>query len=181
MVQMASIGDQIVEMVNEHAYSFGSSDNVRHYATEILLDDDRYRPTSVHGIVVNSVPVIVVGAGGGASGVHAHSMLRLGEILYFAVGPNVCRFTLGNKTLDWSLQADDATCFGIYYSKRHNALISHGELQISRFSDEGQLLWSAGGADIFSEGISLSDDCIEAIDFEHRVYHFDYTTGRERS
>jgi len=139
----------VVEMINEPAYSFGSSDNIRHYATEVLLGDDRNTLSSVHGIVVDGVPVIVVGAGGGASGIHANSMLHLGRLLFFAVGPYVCHFTPGNKELDWYLKVDEATCFGIYYDKRHGALISHGELQISRFSAGGQLFWSASGADIF--------------------------------
>ena len=166
-------------MVNEAAYSFGSPDNARRYATEVLLDDKSVL-TSVHGIIVSDVPLVVVGAGGGPSGVHPRSMLRLGNILYFAVGAYVCRLTLGNEELDWSLKTDDATCFGIYYSEQHDALISHGELEISRFTADGHLLWAASGADIFSEGISLTEDVITVIDFDQRIYHFEYSTGTER-
>ena len=176
---MAPEHNYAVEMVNEPDYSFGSTRNVRHYATEVSLNDDRYIPSSIHGILVNDIPVIVVGSDGGATSIHPHSMLRLGEILYFAVGPNVCRLTLGNQKLDWHLKTDWATCFGIYYNERYDTLISHGEMEISRFNTDGRILWKAGGADIFTEGISLSDNCVEATDFNHCVYYFDYGTGQE--
>ena len=89
-------------------------------------------------------------------------------------------FTVGNPRPDWTLKTDEATCFGVYYDRDHDALISHGELSICRFSREGGIIWSAGGADIFSEGFSMLPEHIEAIDFDHRVYHFDYLTGQTK-
>jgi hypothetical protein len=53
---------------------------------------------------------------------------------------------------------EKATCFGVHYDRDHDALISHGEPSICRFSVEGAIFWSAGGADIFTEGFSLLPD-----------------------
>ncbi|BCX48689.1 conserved hypothetical protein [Haloferula helveola] len=120
---------------------------------------------------------MVIGDSGGASGVHEHSLLLLESRVYIAVGAHIVCLTLGNQEPDWTLEIDDATCFGLYYAPEHDALISHGELDIARFSRSGEVLWSEGGADIFSEGVLLHDDCIEAVDFNHRSYFFDYATG----
>ena len=168
-----------VQIVNEPGYSFGSADNLRRYDTEVDLTDG-YRPSSVHGVIVDDRPTMVIGDAGGASGVHGHSMLVLDSRVFVAVGAHIVCFTLGNQFPDWTLKADEATCFGVYYDREHDALISHCELTISRFSREGEIIWSEGGADIFSEGFSLLPDYIEAIDFDHSVYHFDYLTGESK-
>jgi len=75
------------------------------------------------------------------------------------------------------LQVDSATCFGVYYQGHHHALISHGELEIARISEDGQLLWSASGADVFSEGFSLLPHFIEVVDFNGQTYRFQYEHG----
>jgi hypothetical protein len=73
-----------------------------------------------------------------------------------------------------------ATCFGIHWENGRGALISHGELEISRLSSEGNLLWQASGADVFSEGFRLLPAHIEAVDFKRTVYRLDYATGEAR-
>lgn len=166
-----------VTLINEPVYSFGSSDNVRRYNTEVDLTDG-CQPSSIHGLIVDGRPIMVIGDSGGASGVHEHSLLIHDTRVYIAVGAHVVCFTLGNSSPDWTLKTDEATCFGVHYSRQHNALISHGELEIARFSPDGRILWSAEGADIFSEGFALLDDCIEAVDFNGRRYCFDYATGK---
>lgn len=78
---------------------------------------------------------------------------------------------------EWSRRVDAATCFGVYWYPPHKALVSHGELEICRLSLEGDEIWSATGADIFSEGFRCLPVGIEAIDFNRSVYLFDYQTG----
>jgi hypothetical protein len=165
-----------VQIINEPSYSFGSADNLRRYDTEVDLTDG-YRPSSVHGVIVDGRPTLVIGDAGGASGVHDHSLLILDSRAFVAVGAHVVCFTIGNLHPDWALKTDEATCLGVYYDREHDALISHGELTISRFSSDGEIIWSEGGADIFSEGFSMLPEHIDAIDFDHRVYDFDYLTG----
>ena len=74
-------------------------------------------------------------------------------------------------------RTDTATCFGVYDAPGFASIISHGELEIARLSYSGQLLWSASGRDIFSEGFRCLDSGIEVIDFNRSVYLFDYRTG----
>jgi len=46
-----------------------------------------------------------------------------------------------------------------------------------RLTPQGDVIWSASGADVFSEGFSLLSDCIEVVDFNRTTYRLDYTTG----
>lgn len=176
---MTHIPEQRVRIIDEPCYTFGSADNSRTYDTEVdLTGGDPH--SSMHGVIVDDRPTFVIGDAAGATGVHLHSILVLDARVFVAVGAHVLCFTLGNQHADWILKTDESTCFGIYFNREHDALISHGELSISRFSKEGKISWSKTGADIFSEGLTLLSDRVEAIDFNGRSYHFDYRTGQTK-
>lgn len=164
-----------VEIIDEPTYSFGSADNLRKYDTEIRLD--RANLSSVHGVRANGKWSAVFGASGGCSGVHQHSAVEVDRRLYLAVGDQVVCLNLVTGLTEWSRRVDPATCFGVYWDCLHEALISHGELQISRLSLAGDEIWSADGADIFSEGFRCLSNGIEVIDFNRSVYLFDYRSG----
>lgn len=165
-----------VKIVNEAAYSFGSADNTRRYAQEIRLAYGSI--SSVHGVHLDGDRVIVIGAGGGCSTVHKHSALMIGDKLYLAVGDTVVCLSLESTfKLLWSVKTDMATCFGVYWSQRQRAFISHGESEITRLATDGVIVWQTSGADIFTEGFRLLPDYIEAVDFNKSVYWLDYATG----
>ncbi|RKP43366.1 hypothetical protein D7S89_26470 [Trinickia fusca] len=165
-----------LRVVNEPMYSFESQDNVRSYPLEVRLANDSL--TSIHGVELNGQGIMVVGAGGGCSAVHERSALVIGDRLYLAVGDHVACLSLELPYGQiWSTRVDTATCFGVYWDKKREALISHGELEIARLSLHGGLIWHASGADIFSEGFRLLPDYIEAVDFNQAIYRFDYATG----
>lgn len=165
-----------IEIVDEPTHIFDSVDNARRYKYEIPLAFDQ-RLTSFHGVLLNDEPIVVFGAGGGCSTVHGHSGLVLDSKLYLAVGDHIVCFVPLENRLAWCSKVDTATCFGIYYNPERHALLSHGELEIARINEAGELLWASGGADIFTEGFMLEDAYIYAIDFEGRKYHFSYETG----
>ncbi len=164
-----------VRIVDEPTYTFGSQDNLRRYPLELCLDCS---VSSVHGVELNECSVMIVGASGGGSSVYPHSAVVLDDKLYLAVGYRVACLSLDlPHRLVWSTQVDIATCFGIYWDNARRALISHGEIEIARLSLDGNVIWSAGGADIFTEGVRLLPDYIEVVDFNHTVYRVDYVTG----
>jgi len=164
----------VVEVVSEPTYIFDSADNTRRYPHAIPLGEaHRY---TAHGVLLNDEPLAVFGDYR-CSGVHEHSALTVGESILLAVGGQVVCFSPQPFQVHWQLEVDDATCFGLHFAADHDALISHGELSISRFSRDGRLLWQAYGADIFSEGITLTPDAIEAVDFNGMRYRFNYETG----
>jgi hypothetical protein len=168
----------VLDLVNEPSYSFGSADNVRAYPFAKNLAEQS-RPTSIHGVLLDGEPLAIFGGDGGCSSVHAGSLAYVEGHAYLALGNCVVCFVLRPFAIKWVVQTDPATCFGIYFDERHQALISHGELEIARLSRTGGIVWSASGADIFSEPISLLVDSVKAVDFNGRAYYFRYEDGRE--
>ncbi|MES2918520.1 MAG: hypothetical protein V4729_07865 [Pseudomonadota bacterium] len=168
---------QDIQVVNEPCYTFGSTDNATAYPVKMNLSHPD-SPISVHGIIIDGNPTAVFGSSAGASGVHAKSLLVTDGRGYLAVGNHIACFRLPTFSYLWSLVVDPATCFGIYYSPGHKALISHGELEISCFTEGGEIIWSTSGADIFTGPLELTPNAIEVTDFEGRAYRFAYDDGR---
>ena len=169
-----------IEILNEIGYSFQSADNPRAYPFELNLAGKGERPSSVHGVLIDGSPVAIFGTSGGATGVHEHSLLSLERIHYLAVGPFVVSFADAPFQLRWCLKVDFATCFGVHFHEPSGALISHGELEVCRFSQSGKVIWSAGGADIFTGNLEILPEQVHVTDFNGRVYCFSYESGSER-
>jgi hypothetical protein len=174
-------GKYELELIDEPLYSPGSADNVRAYSRNYNFTDVPDRPSSRHGLVLreggNFRHSCILLAGRGASGIHEHSVVTIGDACFVAVGDTLCSLELPSLDLLWHRQVDAATCFGIYYSTKYHCLISHGELEIARVSLSGEVVWRFGGADIFSEGFELRADSIEAVDFNRTVYRMNIETG----
>jgi hypothetical protein len=169
-----------VFIVEELTYGFKSTDNLRCYPREIDLTEDMC-PSSIYGLSIDGISAGVVGAGGGGTGVGSHSALTVGDCLYLAIGNQIACFSLTPFALRWSAQGDIATCFGIHYSSDHDALICHGEIAISRWSRDGELVWEQGGRDIFTGDLLLCSTHLEVSDFLDHRYRFAYEDGREMS
>ncbi|HEY0683790.1 MAG TPA: hypothetical protein VGD45_15765 [Steroidobacter sp.] len=167
----------LIEVVNGPTYTFGSADNVRSYSVTKNFAGVS-RPSSIHGLILDGVPIAVFGQAGGASGVHEHSLVYVDGLLYLAVGDSVVCVRPKPFSFEWALQTDPATCFGVHFDERHRALISHGELAISRFSSEGSLIWQVCGEDIFTGPFSLRPEYIEATDWNGRICRFSYNIGQ---
>jgi hypothetical protein len=165
-------------------YDVRSADNVSAPDQEYFIDDDGYRPASRHRVTIRRSDGLatsrVLLAGGGASGIHQHSAFVRGDTCFIAVGPFVCALELPTLRLLWHTRVDPATCFGVYDAPIYASIVSHGELEISRLSYSGQLLWSAGGRDILSEGFELHEHHAEAVDFDGTRYRFELETGQSQ-
>src|SRR4051794_24440645 len=105
-----------LELVNEATYTPGSADNVRSYAREYDFTGAAYRPSSRHGLVLREGGIVrrscILLAGGGASGVHEHSVAVVDDTCFVAVGDTLCSLALPSFDLLWQQQVDHATCFG---------------------------------------------------------------------
>lgn len=157
------------------------ADNIAPNERELFFGERAYKPSSRHRVSIiqeqTTAATCLLFATGGASCVHAHSALIRGDVCFVAVGPFVCALKLPNLELVWQAEVDTATCFGIYDAPSFQSIISHGECEIARLYYDGKVVWSSGGRDIFSEGFTLFDDHIEAIDFEGTRYRFDIISG----
>ncbi len=174
MILRTSQGD--VSVINEPAYTFGSPDNVRSYPFERNLCLE-YSPVSVHGVLLNEKPIAVFGATGGATGVHEHSALFLNGCLYLAVSDSVVCLALQPFEFRWALCVDAITCFGIHFHEPTGSLISHGELEITRFTQSGEIVWQSSGRDIFTGSLVLGEESAAVTDFNGDEYGFRYSDG----
>jgi hypothetical protein len=121
---------------NDDTYNSGSADNLHSYDKEYLLGEDFYRPSSQHSVTIRTegsvVSSCILAAVGGATGIHEHSAIICKDSCIIAVGPFMCSLLIPSLDLEWKAEVDDATCFGVYFSEKHNCFISHGELDIAR-------------------------------------------------
>jgi hypothetical protein len=69
--------------------------------------------------------------------------------------------------------------FGVHLASDSQALVSHGELEVARVTFDGTVVWTAGGADVLTEGFLIDQGVVKVIDFDGRSYSFDEETGRE--
>ncbi len=174
-----------ITISDDRHYTVGSVDNVNPYNYEYIQGGAR--PDSIitsHGIRVidvcgEEVASCVLLATGGLTCVHEQSAIIHDSSCVIAVSSYIVSLALPSLELEWTTEADPCTCFGVYFSDKHQCLISHGELTVARFTLGGQEVWSIGGADIFSNGFSLFENFLEVIDFENRKYRIDLNTGIE--
>lgn len=167
---------------DESGYIPNSADNKFVFGKEILLDEsDEYVPSSKHSITVNypsgNSHSCILLASGGASGVHKNSSIIRNNKILVAVSCYVCCLEFPTLDLEWRTKSDWATCFGIYHSIKHNCYISHGECEIARLSYSGEIIWEVSGKDIFTGDFSLSEDWIEAVDFNDELCRINIETG----
>ena len=173
-----------IVIANDSSYLLDSIDNLRSYDTEYLLGDKSVQPSSQHSVVVKDnsriLRTCILLADGGATGIQQQSALIHHDSCIVAVGPFLCSLCIPTLELELSTKVDFATCFGVYYSEKHNCFISHGELVIARVEHDGKLLWQSGGKDIFTNGFELHDDHIETIDFNDERYCVNMQTGTSK-
>ncbi len=170
-------GSLLVRLLNETTYTPGSADNTHAYSRVYDLTEQAYRPSSKHGVICigpdeREHSCILLGEGG-ATGIHEHSAVVVGQRGFVAVGDAICSLLLPDLKLDWATKVDGCTCFGVYYSPDHDCLLSHGEMEIARVSLSGEIVWSEGGKDIFTGCFQLAKDHVEVVDFNGHLHRFD--------
>ncbi len=172
----SSVGE--ITIINEPTYTFGSADNARWYPIAENLDSPA-KPCSVHGIALDGELVAVFGATGGATGVHQHSAVYANGRLYLALCDRVICMELAPFRKKWALRVDTATCFGLHLHRPTNTVLSHGELQITRFTLDGDILWQSSGRDIFTEEFSVDGELVRAVDFNGSEHRFRVADGHD--
>ena len=175
-------GPYVLELINEPTFTPGSADNARSYTHELVFAEPGVS-TSRHGIVCRvsnrELGSAIILTGGGASGVHASSMIARRRRCYVAVGDHVVCMQIPDFELLWKTKADNATVFGVYFSPDGDGIVVHGELEISMLTVDGERLWSRSGADIFSGEFTVTETHAEVEDWEKRRYRFRLMDGKD--
>lgn len=175
-------GQLEIHLDSDPIFSFGSADNFNVYNNVYRLDDEPFSPASRHTVrVVHKDGFVlascILGAAGGATGIHEHSAFVDGDSLLVAVGPFMVSLKLPELSLNWKVQTDWATCFGVFHSPENHCYLSRGECDVAAVSYNGAIIWSNCGADIFTNGFSISPSQATAIDFNNDKYVWDIATG----
>jgi hypothetical protein len=174
------IGKYQVKIINESDYNPDSKYNTNHYEKKYLTESDYNLPTKFgikifeNGIELNST---IIGAEGGASGLHKTSQITETNRILICCSDSVFCLDLPTLNLNWKSKVDEATAFEIF--RIDNGYIIHGELEIIRIDDNGNIIWKNGGADIFvtpdgKEDFEIKDNFIKATDWENRTYKWNF-------
>lgn len=178
------IGKYKIEIVDESDYNPNSKDNVSNYKKGHLAESNYILPTKFgirtmeNGIELNSV---IIGAEGGASGLHETSQIVEDNQMLICCGDSVFCLNVPVLNLNWKTKTDEFTSFEIF--KIDNGYIIHGELEITHIDNNGEIVWKNGGADIFvtpdgKDDFEIKEDYIKATDWGKRIYKWDYK-GKE--
>lgn len=171
--------DYLIEIVDEPDFRLNSTDNGFVYS-KIYFDEEGYKPTSKHGIKITkggqAIASVLVCETGGATGIHDNSYIIKNHSLFLCCCDTIYSFGLPGLTLNWKKELDPATCFSIYSFK--DDFIVHGEMEVKRINQNGDVNWSFGGGDIFvtpdsASSITLIGDKIKLVDWGGNHYLLD--------
>lgn len=173
------IGRYRIELIDESNYSSNSTDNLFQYQQQ-YANEREFHPSSQIGIKLydgeSMLSNAIIQSTGGGSGIHQTSQIITNERIIICCSESVFSLLIPNLTLEWITKADDATCFQIFRYKED--LIIHGELNITRLTSNGEILWQKSGADIFTtekgtDDFKTRNQTIEVRDWSNKLYKFD--------
>lgn len=120
---------------------------------------------------------LVLSADDAPSTVHANMAYCHSPWLFLGIGPHIVCLNTAMGQLRWVQRADSATVFGIHPITGEDAILIHGEMEITKLSLDGIIVWQASGRDIFTGQVVLNGDHIEATDFNGEIYAIQLDTG----
>lgn len=173
-------GGRTLELIDEPLLAFEASPPGQSYERVLDLEDPDVA-LSRYGLILREASglersLLITGAGG-CTGVNERSLVTLGDRCFIAIGVYVVAVELGTLELGWRRQVDQAACFGVRLTPSADALIAHGEMEISRVSLTGDIAWRASGDDLFTGELELTTSAVMVDDSSGDHYTFDLTTG----
>jgi len=173
--------DLTIELTDDATFTFGSADNTFTYLKHYFGDGAHEYQGSSHAIRIyendTEINSCIVIATGGATGIHSTSAVIDNDRLLICCRDTVFCLTIPELDLAWKTRADEATCFQVF-TLQDDYLI-HGELEITRLSKDGQIIWRFGGADIFvnfngSNEVQIFNDHLLLTDWNNTQYKLDF-------
>jgi hypothetical protein len=167
-----------VELWRDSAYTPGSSENVHRYGREIALSAHREQATGVE-VRVDGQPVstaVLLCEDGCPGMTDGRALLRDGT-LFVCMRDHVAALALPSLEVRWTADVDDACVFDIDEIPGADALLVHGELNITRLGLDGRMQWQRGGADIFTGGCWIAGGAVVAVDWLGAEYRWRLEDG----
>ena len=173
------IAKYIIELIDESNYSSRSVDNNFNYHQQ-YDNEPGYIPSTQIGIKLYEgdrlISNALIKSSGGATKIHKTSQVLNNESITICCSNSIFNLSIPKLSLLWKTIADDVTCFQIF--KYQEDYIIHGELNITRLSKNGEILWQNSGADIFvsqndQDHFEFINDMIQVKDWNNQLYKFD--------
>jgi len=170
---------------NDQLYSLSSSDNTTQYNLVYVNDEDYiYSNLSKLGIQLKKEVIIqqsaIILSSGGGTAVHETCCVADNDRLVICCGNSVFCLALPSLSFQWQTKADDSACFEIV--KHTDGYIMHGELEITRLNNTGEIVWSISGPDIFTtldgkDTFKVVDDVVYARAWTEQTLQLNAFTG----
>lgn len=170
-----------IEVFNGSTFSLNSNDNLEVYENIYFGENAEQYPTSKHEIklIDNDKEInncLIIGSGG-ATDIYQNSYILDKDSILVCCSDSVFSISILDLKLNWVKKLDMATCFKIF--KIENDFVVHGELEITRIDNLGNIIWQFGGADIFisldgEDSFQLNDDNIILKDITGTGYIIDF-------
>ncbi len=170
-----------IELSNESNYAPNSTDNVVAFEKTFGVEEGGIYHSTKHGIKIYKngklLGSVLVCAVGGATGIHETSAVTIKNNILICCADSIFSLSLPDLSLNWMKKVDDATCFQIFNTE--NGIFVHGELKASKIDEAGNIIWSAGFADILvtpdgKKEFIFHDNFIEIEDWNRTKYKLDF-------
>jgi hypothetical protein len=178
---LLTTGNYQVDIFNYPFSNYSAVDSEDKYDL-LYFEDCDYISSTIIGIKVHHADGLIksalIGATGGGTGIHQTSFIVESDRIVICCSDTIFCLSIPDLFLVWKTKADEATCFEIFSYKTD--YIIHGELEITRLSNDGHVIWQRGGADIFTtlnpteNDFTINDEYILTTDWENRKYKFDF-------
>lgn len=108
---------------------------------------------------------------------NSQSVKLVGNNLIISFGCTFYSYNLNRQEINWKTKPDDFHLFEFYDLEGDYLL--RGELQIHRINNNGSVLWSYGGCDVWvnidgEKEVDILEDKIRLTDFAGNIYLIDY-------
>ena len=176
-----TFGEYDIELEDDSTFRVGSNDNASNYDFVYHDEEATYYQSTNHAIKVfkdgKLYKTALIAATAGATGVHENSAEIIHDDILICCADKIFSLSLPDLKLNWMTQCDDACCFQIF--KNDKGIFVHGEICASRIDTDGNIIWSAGFADILvtpdgKESFIMHNDFIEIEDWGHNKYKLNF-------
>ena len=114
------------------------------------------------------------------SGLSTDKFACFDDRIAVAIGGYVVCIKVPTGEVMWIAEGDGACCFGVHALSSESAVVVHGELEISKLTLDGEIVWQSGGEDIFTGPFEIEETGIRAVDFNGKVYWIRLDTGESK-
>lgn len=167
-----------VELWRDPTYTPGSADNVHRYGREIAVGLHLERAAGVEvrmdGRAVACA--VLLHESGCPHVMDGDALLRDGMLIVSMHG-HVVALALPTLDVRWMTEVEGACIFGLMEIDGADALLVHGELDITRIGLDGCIQWRRGGGDIFTGGCWMDGDAAVAVDWVGAEYRWRLDDG----